>query len=56
VDDDVVMGQEPTPEDRRVLEEALAAGFDGAYVYPDGTWTGLKLRPPVRPDPVGEGG
>jgi hypothetical protein len=56
VDEDVVVGQDLTPEDRRVLEEALAAGFDGAYVYPDGTWAGLKLRPPVRPDPAGEGG
>jgi hypothetical protein len=45
VDEDVVMGEEPTPEYRRILEEALAAGFDGAYVHSDGTWTGLKLLP-----------
>jgi hypothetical protein len=54
--EDVAPGQVLTPEDRRILEEALARGFDGAYLCRGGTWLGLRLCPPAPPESVGEGG
>jgi hypothetical protein len=54
--EDVAPGQILTPEDRRILEEALARGFDGAYLYRGGTWLGLRLCPPAQPPEQDVGG